>query len=271
MSYSSSQLNLLTIDVEDNFTYEELKDKNDWQVYERQVVENTRKILKILSAYKTTATFFIVGKVAERHPYLVQEIEKKGHEIASHTYLHEPYRLMPLDEVRNDVQKSIKILNSLSKRPVIGFRAMGFSLPEDAQRFMRILVENDLVYDASGKYAPKNATVYEMNFEGHGIYQIFPSTLRVKPLRSRIVFSGGTYLRLLPCRLIDKGFAEYKKNEQPVLIYIHPWEFNRDQPKRRVNIKQRILQSPLSYSTEGKLIRLLKEYNFASISQFLDM
>ena len=39
--------NILTVDVEDNFTCEELENKDDWQKYESQVVENTLRILSL--------------------------------------------------------------------------------------------------------------------------------------------------------------------------------------------------------------------------------
>ena len=62
----------------------------DWNIYEKQVVINTRKIIGLLDKYQAKATFFVLGKVAKRQPDLVHDIYKAGHEIASHGYSHQP-------------------------------------------------------------------------------------------------------------------------------------------------------------------------------------
>ena len=79
---------VLTFDIEDNFERDELKNPHDWESYEYQVVENTIKILNLLREHKARATFFVLGKAAERRPELVKAIFSEGHEIASHGYSH---------------------------------------------------------------------------------------------------------------------------------------------------------------------------------------
>jgi peptidoglycan/xylan/chitin deacetylase (PgdA/CDA1 family) len=48
----------------------------------------TEQLLTLLSQEKVPATFFVVGKMAERYPYLVQEIADGGHELCNHGYNH---------------------------------------------------------------------------------------------------------------------------------------------------------------------------------------
>lgn len=48
----------------------------------------TPKILDALSQYNSKATFFILGKNAERHPLILQRIVAEGHTIATHSYTH---------------------------------------------------------------------------------------------------------------------------------------------------------------------------------------
>ena len=50
--------------------------------------ENTPQILDILDSHCVMATFFLVGLYVERHPELVREIVRRGHNIANHTYSH---------------------------------------------------------------------------------------------------------------------------------------------------------------------------------------
>ena len=83
--------NLLTIDIEDWFHTSALEpyiDQNQWGFLESRVVPNVHRLLNLLAADQTKATFFILGWVAERFPELVREIDAHGHEIASHGYRH---------------------------------------------------------------------------------------------------------------------------------------------------------------------------------------
>ncbi|MEA4825508.1 MAG: polysaccharide deacetylase family protein [Clostridium sp.] len=49
----------------------------------------TPRVLKVLDDYNVKATFFVIGKNAERYPDLIKEEAAKGHMIANHTYSHE--------------------------------------------------------------------------------------------------------------------------------------------------------------------------------------
>lgn len=48
----------------------------------------TEKVLDILAAYGARATFFCIGRNAERHPGLLQRILDEGHAVGNHTYSH---------------------------------------------------------------------------------------------------------------------------------------------------------------------------------------
>lgn len=257
---------LLTIDVEDNFTFEELSNKNDWQKYEGQVVENTLKLLWLLKKFNAKATFFIVGTVAERHPEIVLYLIKEGHEIASHSYYHKPLSTLSWNEIELDIKKSKEILYSISSSLPIGYRAMGYSIPNNKEKFFGLLGAHGFKYDSSCKYSLQNS---RKTIIKRSIYSVYPSYLKF--LGRKIIFSGGTYFRLMPMKAIERGFNIYIKNNEPVMLYIHPWELNKDQPKRNVSFKQRIFQSPLTFTTELKLRILLEKYRFTSIKEYLGL
>ena len=44
-----------------------------------QVVEATQPILDLLDRYRTKASFFVVGEVAQQNPGLIQSIFERGH------------------------------------------------------------------------------------------------------------------------------------------------------------------------------------------------
>jgi peptidoglycan/xylan/chitin deacetylase (PgdA/CDA1 family) len=49
---------------------------------------DTPRILDLLDRYSARATFFLIGERAERHPRLVAETVRRGHEIGHHTQTH---------------------------------------------------------------------------------------------------------------------------------------------------------------------------------------
>lgn len=261
------QRHLMTVDVEDNFILEELADEEDWPRYEGQVVENILRILSLLRRYKTKATFFAAGMVVERRPELIDHIMRDGHEIASHSYWHTSLRLMSVDELEADIKKSTEILTSMTGQKILGFRAMGYSIPEDEAGFYALLKKYGYKYDSSKRRRTdgKNSQTIEKG----DIARVFPSSVNILGIKT--IFSGGTYLRWLPEFVINQGFSQHIRARQPVMLYVHPWEFNKDQPKRTVRFKYQILQSPLTFSTERKLNNLLKKHKFVSISEYMEI
>lgn len=49
---------------------------------------DTPRILDLLDRHRARATFFPIGERASRHPELIAEILRRGHEIGHHTYTH---------------------------------------------------------------------------------------------------------------------------------------------------------------------------------------
>ena len=84
--------------------------------YESRIVQNTEKILEILDTMQTSATFFVLGAVADKFPELVRKIDMKGHEIASHGYLHQPVYSHTPNSFRNDLKRSIEALARIEEK-----------------------------------------------------------------------------------------------------------------------------------------------------------
>jgi polysaccharide deacetylase family protein (PEP-CTERM system associated) len=139
----------LSIDVEDWFHTDNLRDvitRQAWENCELRVERNTMRMLEILQASNTRATFFVLGWVAEKCPHLVRAIAAAGHEIASHGYGHEHvYSLQPR-EFRADVVRSKQCLEDLTGKAVRGYRAPSFSITDWA---IPILQDVGFDYDSS--------------------------------------------------------------------------------------------------------------------------
>ncbi|MGC4016388.1 MAG: polysaccharide deacetylase family protein [Luteolibacter sp.] len=50
--------------------------------------KDTPAILDLLDQYQAKATFFVIGEKAARHPELIREIHRRGHQIGNHTWSH---------------------------------------------------------------------------------------------------------------------------------------------------------------------------------------
>lgn len=72
-------------------------------------------LLDLLARHKVTATFFVLGSKAEKHPELVLRIYEAGHQIGIHNYTHLSNWLMtPWTVKRKQVDRSADIVESIT-------------------------------------------------------------------------------------------------------------------------------------------------------------
>ncbi len=82
--------------------------------------EYTRKLLDLLDCFSAKATFFAVGKMAEKYPELVKEIDRRGHEIGNHTYDHRILTELSMAETGAELERDEQVIASLiGKRPAV--------------------------------------------------------------------------------------------------------------------------------------------------------
>src|SRR5215213_4936743 len=123
--------NALTIDVEDYFQVSAFAPhipRGDWDRRECRVERNVERILAMLARRDIKATFFTLGWIAERYPQLVRSMVAQGHELASHGYGHERVTDLSREAFDADIRRAKAILEDLSGRPVVGYRAPSFSI-----------------------------------------------------------------------------------------------------------------------------------------------
>ena len=92
------------------------------------------------------ATFFALGWIAERLPNLVREIHSRGHEVASHGYLHNLCNQQSHEELKKDLIDSKKLLEDIIGAPVFGYRAPSFAINND---ILKIIEDCGYLYDSS--------------------------------------------------------------------------------------------------------------------------
>ena len=274
-------VNALTFDIEDYYQVEAFKDFvkfEEWPSYPSRVVENTQKIIRILAERNVKATFFILGWIAERFPEMVEQLADEGHEIATHGYAHEMVYRQTQAAFEEDLLKSIEVLERLSGKTVIGYRAPTYSIIEDSFWALDILIRNNLRYDSSifpiihDRYGVPNGERFPYQIErGGGMIMEFPlSTLRV--WKWNFPIAGGGYLRLFPYWMLKKGLQWINQQKKPAIIYLHPWELDPEQP-RIPNIPKRTqFRHYINlHSTAAKLRHLIYDFDFGPICDVLQL
>ena len=106
-------------------------------------------MLELFERYQIKSTFFVVGKDAERASCqdFCRQAVAAGHEIANHTYSH-PSNLSQLsyNEKEREIRVAHELLESVTNKAIIGFRAPGYYLDDDIRE---ILISSGYLYDSS--------------------------------------------------------------------------------------------------------------------------
>lgn len=265
--------NVFSVDVEDYFhveAFSDVVDRAKWDAYPCRVEDNTRRLLDLADKVNRRGTFFILGWVAERFPALVREIVSRGHEPACHSYWHRLiYKLTPA-EFREDTMRSKTVIEQAAGMPVYGYRAPSYSITARSLWALDILAECGFHYDSSifpihhDIYGIPDAPRFPFRVQtGSGELVEYPiSTFRLAGDRNLPV-GGGGYLRMLPFWYTKLGFSKIRAEHAPLIVYIHPWEVDPEQPRLAGRLKSRLRHYTNLSKTESRLSRLLQlgEFN----------
>lgn len=270
-----SLANALSIDVEEHYhahAMEHALPRETWEDIPSRVVPSTQRILRLLSTHDVKATFFILGWVADRAPQLVQEIAELGHEIATHGYAHQLiYRQTP-EEFADDLARSIDaITRACGIRPK-GYRAPSFSITKQSLWALEILEQQGLTYDSSifplsmhDRYGIGEAQRFA-NQVRPGLWEFPVSTVRLG--KQNLPVAGGGYFRLYPTWLTRRAIRHLNGQGQPAVVYLHPWEFDPDQPRAAgLSRATRFRHYVNLRKTESRLATLIREFKFQPMDQ----
>jgi hypothetical protein len=92
-------------------------------------------------------------------------------------------------------------------------------------------------------------------------------------LGRNLPLGGGGYLRVLPYSYMKWGMRRVNRRErQPALVYVHPWELDPEQPRMKTAGKRGFSSHYVNLAgTEAKLQRLLRDFRFAPLRDLLDL
>jgi len=139
----------LSFDLDNQWSYLKTHGDSGWQTFPSYLDIVVPRVLEFLAKRRLRITFFIVGQDAAlgKNRRSIQAISDAGHEIANHSFSHEPW-LHAYDRQRLEAEitrAEVHITAVTGQRPV-GFRGPGFSFSEAT---IDVLEARGYVYDAS--------------------------------------------------------------------------------------------------------------------------
>ena len=281
-------LNALSIDLEYWYSAELVRKFAAESAEKRLdlIAEMTRPILDLLDGFGVSATFFVLGVVAEEHPEVVEEIYESGHEIGSHAYSHKTLYELGRERFEEEIKLSVELLRGITKEKPVGFRAPSFSVDNSTRWAFEVLERYGFKYDSSvfpirtRLYGVPNAPVQiykplkeeitkeDPERDEGGIIE-FPLTV-VKLVGRNIPVSGGFFLRVLPLKILKSALKRVNaKERRPAVIYLHPWEVYAETPRLNLPLSSRFITYYGIGSAKKKLEGLLRCFKFAPMKEVL--
>jgi hypothetical protein len=139
----------ISIDLDNQWAYMKTQGCTGWEAYPSYLDRVVPRILETLHAADLRATFFIVGHDAGQaeNRAALRSITEAGHEIANHSFMHEPWLHLYSDaELRADFDQSEAAIREATGQQPRGFRGPGFS---SSAAVRSLLMERGYEYDAS--------------------------------------------------------------------------------------------------------------------------
>ena len=271
--------NILTIDVEEWFhghNYLDHVPPETWDGQEQRVEVGTLRVLDLLDRCGVRATFFVLGWTAERHPDLIAEIARRGHEIGCHSYAHPEVFKLTADAFRADTERALAALARAGIDRVAGYRAPSFSITPPVHGYLRLVADMGFRYDSSifpvrhPRYGQPHSPRRPFRLSGaaDALTVVPMPTWRV--VGQNVPFSGGGYMRLLPWPAFRFLKAMARRQGQPCIIYLHPWELDDFRPQAGQSAATSLRSQGGQDSAPRKLEKLLAEGDFLTMGAYVD-
>ncbi len=272
---------LLTVNVEDYYhvrAFNKYIQRNRWQRFESRIELTTQRALDLLAKHDATATFFVLGWIAEQFPDVVRRVAEAGHEVGVRGFYHRGVKELTPEEFRVDALRARHAVEAATGRKVYGYRlADGWLQPEDLWA-LDALAELGFVYDTSiapirSSFAgePGRLTPHEHRNGNHALLELPISCGKI--LGVRVPVAGGNYLRQLPKFLTSRAAAKWHRiYPTPMVAYFHTWELDPEQPRlaaggrlNRMRHYRNLAKMP------ERLGHLLTTYRFGSCADYLQL
>lgn len=268
--------NAMTIDVEDYFQVSAFAPhiaRDSWDSQPCRIERNIERILALLAAHDTHATFFTLGWIAERYPQLVRAIVDQGHELASHGYGHQRASDLSREQFHDDITRAKGLLEDIGGVAVRGYRAPSFSIGSRNLWALDTLRDAGHIYSSSiypiahDHYGMPEAPRFAFHPLNDAMLEFPPSTVQL--FGRNLPAAGGGYFRLMPYALSRWLMRRVNQADgQPCMFYFHPWELDPEQPRQvGISAKTRFRHYVNLNRMEGRIAHLLRDFEWGRVDQ----
>jgi len=139
----------ISLDLDDQWTYMKTHGDPGWETYPSYLNYAVPRILDFLDEREVKITFFIVAQDAafDHNHDVLAEIARRGHDIGSHTFHHDPWlHIYSEEEINGELESAEKHIEEVTGVRPTGFRGPGFSFSDTV---LRVLIKRGYQYDAS--------------------------------------------------------------------------------------------------------------------------
>jgi polysaccharide deacetylase family protein (PEP-CTERM system associated) len=226
---------VLTFDFEDwhQLTYQQIG-RPDWERGSDAFEGHIANVLDLLDELVVSATFFVAGVTAERHPGALTDVVARGHEVGCHGYEHRRVHEQTPDEFRRDVVRCVDVVERICGLTPVGYRAPWCSITQDSAWAHDVLRDLGFRYDSSlydsprtpNRIRPIPAHPFPIQDDGDALWE-FPIAV-CRWGRIVLPLGGGAYWRVLPSAVLRRGLDDVSRQATFPVFYFHPYEFARE-------------------------------------------
>ncbi len=244
---------------------------------EKVMREGMPRLLDLYAEYDVRSTFFYTAYMAELFPEVVKMAADAGHEIGSHGKSHikeNGFDIMPFERQKSHLEYSKKLLEDISGKEVVSFRAPALRI---APLTARALIETGFEIDSSiasqrfdfflsfgskQKLSFLSAPRLPYRVKEDNIYKRGQSKLVELPLSALLMPYVGTTMRMMPSLTsVQQKVLHFESglNSKPAVFLIHPNELIDESDQSR-KITRRS-SNPIAYLLNDLIRAKLKVKN----------
>jgi peptidoglycan/xylan/chitin deacetylase (PgdA/CDA1 family) len=172
-------------------------------------------------------------------------------------------------EFRDDVTRSLRVIEDATGAPALGYRAPYFSIKAGVRWPVDILAECGLKYDASilavdrppGLELVCPRRPFRLD---NGLWEVPVGVFQIGPFW-HLPIASGAGLRIVPPGIFERLIRRFERDVGAGVFYLHPWELDPESPVGPG--AGRWLLHVGRQQMEARLRRLLTERRFTSIGE----
>lgn len=185
-------------------------------------------LLRTLRRYDQTLTFFVVTKLEELYPGMLQRILDAGHEVGWHTHSHEVVE--NAEVLRRQLEQSEKVF---ARYPIRGFQAPSVTFGREGYRVLKdygflysssVYGNTAMLYDFDGVYEIPVSTA-KTNVRPKPDEMRFPSDMRIQTIRQfGIPYGSSFFWAIAGPRYYARKLREAERESRICNLFIHEWQ-----------------------------------------------